>query len=974
MSTVKYSPEQLTNLAKLTPEDMAEINQRRQPHNRLGFAYQLAYVRLFNQFPAQVAFVTLDELLAFVSVQLNLATEAIADYATRQQTISEHQEQIRLYLKLQRLGETETQQLMQFLFDEACRLEQTSALLAKAEQFLREHKILCPAQDTLMRLLVRQREEARQHIYQRISAALSDDCRRNLDKLIEVDESRRSPLQALKEAPRRASPQAMLRLLAKVEQIVGTGILTVDLSWLNNNYQRSLTRYVNRCSANRLRDLQSTHRYAALSCFLWQTYRDTLDYTIDMHDKLMTSIYTQAEKEIDEYTRQQRRSLRQSLATFQRMGQVILDDAVVDKDLRNALFDQVTRAELAAQLETIGVWLTGKYSHVFHLVVKRFSYLRQFAPALLKHLQFRSAPEESTSLLAAIDLLRRLNEEHKRKLPEDAPLDFLPKNIQEMVVIHGEVNKAAWECALLNAVRDEIKSGNLHVHQSKRFGRFDDFFMPASAWHLRRAAFFKRAGLPSKPADVKAYLTQRLNQAYDRFLDHLPENTYAQIQDDRWQLSTDPGEKLDAPAQERLDRLHQWLAEHMRTVKLPELLIQVDNDLRFTDFFLPSAQQAMLPHNLARPTEEVCIILAALMAYGCNIGPYNMARLVENISYEQIKRVTDWQLTEEGQRSALSQVVNALSHLDVTQYWGAGKTSSSDGQRFSYRQKVLQQTYSHSFHDFALEFYSFVADNYAPFYTVPIECTDRDAAYVLDGLLYNESDLALEEHFTDTHGYTEINFAAFALLGRRFAPRIRNLQKQRIYRIDTTKDYKSLAPLLAPHDRTLHIDWITDQWERMGHFYASLESGHVTASTALKRLAAYSGKNHFYRANRELGRVLKTEHILRYLSDPLLRQRTRRGLLKGEQIHALARDVGYGKQGRMTAQDWQGQKNSASCLTLLMACIIYWQAKEINRVLNECNPELAGIDVSLLEHISPIGWDNVILYGEYVLNRSLIQS
>ena len=87
------------------------------------------------------------------------------------------------------------------------------------------------------------------------------------------------------------------------------------------------------------------------------------------------------------------------------------------------------------------------------------------------------------------------------------------------------------------------------------------------------------------------------------------------------------------------------------------------------------------------------------------------------------------------------------------------------GSRFRLRRKVLQRTYSHRLSDYALEFYSFVADNYAPFYSTPIECTDRDAAYVLDGLLYNESDLALEEHFTDTHGYTEINFAAFAMLG-----------------------------------------------------------------------------------------------------------------------------------------------------------------------------------------------------------------
>jgi len=285
---------------------------------------------------------------------------------------------------------------------------------------------------------------------------------------------------------------------------------------------------------------------------------------------------------------------------------VILDDAIADKDLRNALFDKVTRQDLVTQMTELEEWLTGKHSHVFHLVIKRFSYLRQFAPTLLKHLQFRSENSESTSLLEAVQLLQEMNDENRRKLPEDAPIDFVPKNIQEIVVADGVVNKC-------------------------------------------------------------------------------------------------------------------------------------------------------------------------------------------------------------------------------------------------------------------------------------------------------------------------------------------------------------------------------DQWDRMGHFYASLESGHATASTALKRLVAYSGKNHFYRANRELGRVLKTGHILRYMSDPLLRQRTRRGLLKGEQIHALARDVGYGKQGRITARDLQGQRNSCSCLTLIMACIIYWQAKEFNRVLNECDPESAGVDVSLLEHVSPIGWENIILYGEYVLNRDLIQ-
>ena len=102
-------------------------------------------------------------------------------------------------------------------------------------------------------------------------------------------------------------------------------------------------------------------------------------------------------------------------------------------------------------------------------------------------------------------------------------------------------------------------------------------------------------------------------------------------------------------------------------------------------------------------------------------------------------------------------------------------------------------------------------------------------------------------------------------------------------------------------------------------------------------------------------------------------QNTRRGLLKGEQIHALARDLNYGKRGRLCSQNLQEQKNSCSCLTLILACIIYWQAKEINRVVLECDPEGNHINLKMMEHVSPITWDNVILYGEYVINRGLIE-
>jgi hypothetical protein len=287
-----------------------------------------------------------------------------------------------------------------------------------------------------------------------------------------------------------------LRLIDRLEQIQTSGILAIDLSWLNNNYQRSLTRYARRCSADWLRKLQPPRRYAVLVCFLWQVYRDTVDHIIDMHDKIITGVYSRAQTEMDQEIRKQRKMLRFSLTILCSIGEVLLDETVADAMLRDVLFRKVDRDALASQMEAIETWLDGKYSHVFNLVVQRFTYFRQFAPALLEHLDFQ--PEEGTqsTLVEAIELLCHMNEANKRKLPEDAPLSFIPKRLQPLLETNGTVNKHAWECALLTVLRDEIRAGNVFVEQSKRFGRFDDFFISDALWRSRREAFFQRAGLP----------------------------------------------------------------------------------------------------------------------------------------------------------------------------------------------------------------------------------------------------------------------------------------------------------------------------------------------------------------------------------------------------------------------------------------------------------------------------------------------
>ncbi len=99
----------------------------------------------------------------------------------------------------------------------------------------------------------------------------------------------------------------MKELTQKLNFIFSTGILDVDLSWLNNNYQRALTNYVKGCSAYRLRELNPPHCYAALTCFLWQTYQDTVDQIVDMYDKLITKVYNWATEDLNEELKRKRR-------------------------------------------------------------------------------------------------------------------------------------------------------------------------------------------------------------------------------------------------------------------------------------------------------------------------------------------------------------------------------------------------------------------------------------------------------------------------------------------------------------------------------------------------------------------------------------------------------------------------------------------------------------------------------------------
>ena len=79
--------------------------------------------------------------------------------------------------------------------------------------------------------------------------------------------------------------------------------------------------------------------------------------------------------------------------------------------------------------------------------------------------------------------------------------------------------------------------------------------------------------------------------------------------------------------------------------------------------------------------------------------------------------------------------------------------------------------------------------------------------------------------------------------------------------------------------------------------------------------------------------------------------------------------------GRLDQRDFERQTGAASCLLRILAAIIHWQIRGDRSCFERGGfgwPD--DLNFELLSHISPIGWDNVLLYGEYQLNRSLVRS
>jgi hypothetical protein len=200
------------------------------------------------------------------------------------------------------------------------------------------------------------------------------------------------------------------------------------------------------------------------------------------------------------------------------------------------------------------------------------------------------------------------------------------------------------------------------------------------------------------------------------------------------------------------------------------------------------------------------------------------------------------------------------------------------------------------------------------------------------------------------------------LLGFRFAPRLRDLSDQTLYRPRKHTDYGVLTPVLK---KDIREDLIVRHWDDMNRLAASLKDGLVRPSLVVSKLQAMQRQNPLQQAIQELGRLGKTGHILHYVDDPPFRRRVLVGLNKGETLHSLARDIVFGHQGRFPDRSYEAQLNRASALSLVINAIVVWNTRHFERARTQLSEQGEEIEDSVWQHLSPLVWKHINLVGSY---------
>ena len=947
------SQEELAQYWTLSARDQAEVMRCRTDATRRRFAVQLCTLRVYGRFlpeavPAPVA------ITNYLARQVGLPLVLFGEVPGRLATETEHLQRIRTYLGWRLFDEESRGRLTSWINQRATDDLLPSVLVSRAEAILRAWQIVAPARSTLEELVVSVTARVQDDVYTRITTGLRPELLHAMDDLLQVPlGARRSVLFQLKEYPAEASYAVILRYIEHYHFLREFGVGTIDLSGLGLPMIRYLADQAKRYDVHTLRRFPETKRYALTACFLVEIHKTILDHIVALHDQLLTTKMREARNAFEKRYRQLRRQYRRGLAKLITTGETFLDP---ERPPETTLADLLQELDAPTLREAVTICAERQYLEErgeIDALRARYSGLRRYFPTFFA-LPFHSEPG-SDAIVTGLDLVRQLDAGTLKTLPAHTPTAFVPGRFR--AALHQPdttLDRRTWELGLAVAVRDGLRSGDVYLPESRRHVSFSNLIYNPTRWTQERDLAYTELDLPQEPDDFVSRLQQEFDAVAQRAERGLSNNDFVTIRRDRLHLKR--RDALELPP--RIQHLRHTIEGALPLVRIEDLLMQVDAWCDFTRVFRrPDEREPRIPNFYTT-------LLATLIAHGTNLGIATMAHSVEGITADMLQDMSQGCLREDTLNAANTILVNFHHRLPLSAVWGDGTVSSSDGQRFGLQaSSLLGSLYPRYFgyYDQALTVYTHISDQHSVFHTQVIACSVREAIYVLDGLLNNDTILRPQEHFVDQHGFTDQLFGLCHLLGFTLMPRL-NVSKQTLYKLDRTKSYGRLDEVITS---TVDTALIRAQWDQLVRVAASLRNRTAPAHVVLRRLASSAPSDRVAKALTALGRALRSLYLLRYIHEEDLRGRMQLQVNRGEGRHQVARRLFFANQGAFQTGDYEEIMNKATCLSLLSNAALVWNTVQMSRTVDQLRASGETITDEELARISPLAFSHIIPNGTY---------
>ena len=824
---------------------------------------------------------------------------------------------------------------------------------------LREQRIIMPTLDVIGRLCSEALTRGTRQVYDALAKPLSDGHREAFDKLLTVREGAKgSGLIWLCQPPGPPKPKHVLVHLERLKSIRDLCLPEGLEQAVHQNRLLKLAREGGQMTAQHLRDLEPNRRYATLVAVILDTQATLIDEIIDQHDRFMGTLFSKAKRTHSERFQQSGKAINDKVRLYSRIGRALLDAKQSGRDPFAAIEAIIPWEVFSASINEAETLAQPEDFDFLSLVGDGFNQLRRYSPTLLEAFSMKAAPA-AHELLRGVQVLKDMNERQARKVPDDAPTSFVRKRWESLIRTPDGLDRRFYELCVLSELKNALRSGDIWVQGSRQFKDFEEYLLPAARFTAQREQ--KALGLAVE-TECEPFLKGRLADL-ERELASVERLAAAGKLPDaaintNGRLKITP---LDNAVPDEAEALMQQVSSLLPHLKITELLLEVDSWTGFTQHF-----KHLKSGELAGDRQ---LLLTAILADAINLGLSKMAESCPGTTYAKLTWLQAWHIRDETYSAALAELTNAQAGQPFAANWGDGATSSSDGQNFKAggRGQFAGQVNLKYGQEPGVQFYTHISDQYAPFHCKVINATVRDATHVLDGLLYHESDLRIEEHYTDTAGFTDHVFGLMHLLGFRFAPRIRDLADKRLYIHGDAKRYPTLVGLIGGKVDVKHIG---AHWDEILRLASSIKQGTVTASLMLRKLGSYPRQNGLAVALRELGRIERTLFALDWMQNVELRRRVQIGLNKGEAKNALARAVFLNRLGEIRDRSFENQRYRASGLNLVVSAVVLWNTVYLERAVQALRDSGEIVDDKILQHLSPLGWEHVNLTGDYIWRQS----